>query len=189
MAQDWYVIAGGQQVGPISAQQMRDMAASGQLQPTDTVWKEGMPNWVPAKSVKGLPFASGGAGGALQPQAPIRQPVAQEEYQPRETGPSRHFRFDGQAGDFFVTALLAALLMMVTCYIATPWSVCMIQRWISEHTLIQGRRLKFMGTGGDLFVKFIIWYLLTLVTFGIYVFWMVPKMQKWIIENTDFADA
>src|SRR4051812_34375097 len=112
MAQDWYLMVSGQQVGPVTGQQMRDMASSGQLQPTDTVWKEGMPNWVPASSVKGLPFAAGGAiaagpapGGAIAP-ARKRPAAAPSE---RGGGVSGNFQFDGTANDFFMVGLLYVL--------------------------------------------------------------------------------
>jgi hypothetical protein len=203
MAQEWYVTMAGQQYGPVTPQQLREMAMSGQLQPTDSVWKQGMANWVPAKSIKGLPFntavAPAPAPAPTQPYAPAPEqafaPGPAPVYQPTVTPKyaaapaSKNFRFDGRAGDFFVTALLAGLLAAFTLYIATPWAICMIQRWKAQHTIVQGRRLKFMGTGGALFGKFIVGMLLTMVTFGIYTFWFVPALQKWTIEHTDFEDA
>lgn len=44
----------GQQYGPMTADQLKQCAASGQLRVEDLVWKEGAPSWVPASSVKGL---------------------------------------------------------------------------------------------------------------------------------------
>ncbi len=54
MADQWYVGRDGQKSGPYSPDQMRQMAASGQLQPADVVWKKGMADWVPATQVPGL---------------------------------------------------------------------------------------------------------------------------------------
>ena len=54
MAQNWYYAAGEQKLGPYSASQLRQLAATGQLRPTDMVWKEGMKQWAAAGSVKGL---------------------------------------------------------------------------------------------------------------------------------------
>jgi hypothetical protein len=52
---EWYVARPGQQqVGPVSAQQLKQMAASGQVSGSDLVWKQGMPQWVPASQIKGL---------------------------------------------------------------------------------------------------------------------------------------
>jgi hypothetical protein len=44
----------GMPQGPISAQQLRQLAQAGRIQPQTLVWKEGYPGWVPAGSVKGL---------------------------------------------------------------------------------------------------------------------------------------
>lgn len=38
---------------------MREMARQGTLLPTDLIWHEGMPRWIPAKEARGLEFATG----------------------------------------------------------------------------------------------------------------------------------
>ena len=40
--------------GPVSEEQLKQLAASGQLQPSDLVWKEGMSHWMAASSITGL---------------------------------------------------------------------------------------------------------------------------------------
>ena len=50
----WYFSKNNQQQGPVSAEQLKQLAASGQLQPTDMVWKEGMGQWAEARKLKGL---------------------------------------------------------------------------------------------------------------------------------------
>jgi GYF domain 2 len=42
------------QVGPLSARELKSLVASGKLHPTDWVWKQGFPGWVPAAKLKGL---------------------------------------------------------------------------------------------------------------------------------------
>jgi hypothetical protein len=55
MANDWHYTLNGQQAGaPIPAVQLKQLAVSGQLKPTDLVWQDGMTDWVPASSIKGL---------------------------------------------------------------------------------------------------------------------------------------
>jgi hypothetical protein len=55
MASEWYYTVRGQQApAPITPAALKQLAASGQLQPGDLVWQEGMANWTPAGSVKGL---------------------------------------------------------------------------------------------------------------------------------------
>lgn len=54
MAEEWYVGSNGQQSGPFTLQQLRQMAASGQVLKTDLIWKQGLANWVACSTVKGL---------------------------------------------------------------------------------------------------------------------------------------
>ena len=54
MATEWHYSKGGQQHGPISAADLKALTKSGELLPTDMIWKEGMSEWKPAGSLKGL---------------------------------------------------------------------------------------------------------------------------------------
>jgi len=54
MAAEWHYSKGNQQHGPVSASELKQLAQSGKLGPSDLVWKEGMENWKPASSIKGL---------------------------------------------------------------------------------------------------------------------------------------
>lgn len=84
--------------------------------------------------------------------------------------------------------LLAGLLMTITLGLGVPWAVCMREKWIAEHTIINGHQLKFDGTGGQLFGQYIKWWLLTFVTLGIYSFWLGIKMKQWTVKHTHFAN-
>lgn len=54
MAAQWYYEQGGEPIGPISGAELKQLAADGQLSPTDQVWKEGLADWTEASQVKGL---------------------------------------------------------------------------------------------------------------------------------------
>jgi hypothetical protein len=55
MANEWHYTLNGQPAAvPVGAAQLKQLAASGQLKPTDLVWQDGMLEWAPAGSVKGL---------------------------------------------------------------------------------------------------------------------------------------
>jgi antitoxin component YwqK of YwqJK toxin-antitoxin module len=54
MANEWYYVKNGQRCGPVSGQQLKELAAKGGIGPDDLVWKEGMSQWLPASKVKGL---------------------------------------------------------------------------------------------------------------------------------------
>ncbi|MBW2039469.1 MAG: DUF4339 domain-containing protein [Deltaproteobacteria bacterium] len=72
MGSEWFYIRAGQSVGPVSPSELKQMAASGQLKPSDLVWKEGLPNWRKAASVKGL-FPPGS-----QPARQVPPPLSSE---------------------------------------------------------------------------------------------------------------
>lgn len=76
------------------------------------------------------------------------------------------------------------LLTLITLGIGTPWAVCIKERWIAEHTVIDGQQLCFDGKGGELFGKYILWFLLTIITVGIYGFWLGIKMKQWAVSHT-----
>lgn len=54
MASDWFYSRNGERRGPVSSSELRRLAATGQLLPSDLVWKEGMENWVRASSSSDL---------------------------------------------------------------------------------------------------------------------------------------
>lgn len=66
----WYYAVNGTQIGPITLADLRAAFAAGKFAAHDLVWKEGMPDWVPARAVADLrPTAA--------PPPPVR-PAAEE---------------------------------------------------------------------------------------------------------------
>ncbi len=59
MTPKWYYAKKGTQYGPVSAQGLRELAARGELDPSDQVWKEGTAIWRPASVLKDLFPATG----------------------------------------------------------------------------------------------------------------------------------
>jgi uncharacterized membrane protein YjgN (DUF898 family) len=99
---------------------------------------------------------------------------------------SGRFHFDGGAGTYLGTGILAALITICTAGICYPFALVLLERWRCKHTYIDGHRLVFSGTGLGLFGLWIKWFLLCIITVGIYSFWVAPRVQKWKIENTDY---
>jgi len=48
MTQEWYYTKDDNQHGPITSKRLKELAASGEFQPTDLVWTEGKDDWKPA---------------------------------------------------------------------------------------------------------------------------------------------
>ena len=83
MSSRWYYTHDHGKRGPFSDQQLRDLADSGQIVASDTVWKDGVDQGVPARKVKNLfppvveppaPDAAAPAGVAQTP-APTSAPA------------------------------------------------------------------------------------------------------------------
>ncbi len=51
---EWYYLQDGQQQGPISVVQLKQLATTGKLKRSDLIWKEGMAEWMAARTVAGL---------------------------------------------------------------------------------------------------------------------------------------
>lgn len=95
--------------------------------------------------------------------------------------------FSGKTIQLIGWRLLGVLLSIVTLGIAAPWAHCMILRWETKHTYINGKRLYFDGKGGQLFGKSLLWGLLLIVTFGVYGLFLPVRVHKWRVSHTRFA--
>jgi hypothetical protein len=78
MADQWYYGPPAARLGPFTAQQLKDLAAAGKIQQTDTIWKEGLEQGVPATRVKNLFPASGSQLQAAAPPPAAPQPPPAE---------------------------------------------------------------------------------------------------------------
>lgn len=53
---DWYYSNNGERVGPIDSKELRRLAGERAIAPDTLIWREGLPNWVPASKVQTLTF-------------------------------------------------------------------------------------------------------------------------------------
>lgn len=74
MSKQWYYTQGGQKVGPLSSEQLRNAARCGQLAPSDLLWTDEMENWAPASTIEGL-FPSAGPPAVPQADAGFMPPA------------------------------------------------------------------------------------------------------------------
>lgn len=82
----WWYARGQNKFGPHTSSELKALAASGQIVASDMIWKEGLANWLPASSVKGL------IPGSLSATAPPPLPavnVAQPGTVPPPVGSSQ----------------------------------------------------------------------------------------------------
>ncbi len=72
MADQWYYAQQGQRQGPVDDEQLKQLVASGQLKPSDLVWKKGMAAWMAASAVEAL---------IPKPSVPEPPPIPLQDFQ------------------------------------------------------------------------------------------------------------
>jgi hypothetical protein len=92
MDAEYYYSREGQRFGPVPGEQLKQLAATGQLEPHDLIWKEGMANWVQAARVKGLfPTAPQPPEIGAPPEVPAaRQDADRASASPPASGDGTH---------------------------------------------------------------------------------------------------
>jgi len=91
--------------------------------------------------------------------------------------------FDGGFWGFIGTNILAGLVLFVPV-VGFVWSDIIQTRWMTEHTVVDSRRLIFTGKVGHFFLKYLLWGFLTGITFGIFGLFMPVKIMKLEAEHT-----
>jgi hypothetical protein len=115
---DWFYARNNQQQGPVALAALQDLVRTGQLQASDLVWREGMPNWLPAAQVPDLfagqarvpPPAAPQTGWQPQAPAPYPQPGVGTPYYGGGPGyASAGKSYNGMAVTSFVLSLVGLL--------------------------------------------------------------------------------
>ncbi|MCI0681240.1 MAG: DUF4339 domain-containing protein [Gemmataceae bacterium] len=86
---DWYYALGNQQKGPVSLDALKQLAASGKLQRTDMVWREGMVEWKKAGQVDGIFTRAEVQRAEVQRAEVQRSEVQRDEAEPLRRRPQR----------------------------------------------------------------------------------------------------
>ncbi len=71
----YHVARNGQQIGPVTLEQIREMIRTGQIAPQDAMWHEGLAAWQPAQIVLGSAAFTPGQAEALNYGEPGAQPL------------------------------------------------------------------------------------------------------------------
>ncbi len=99
----WHYTTNGQPgPAPVPFAALQQMAASGQLQPGDMVWSDGMPNWAAASTVQGL-FAASAQPAYMQPF-----PGGVIGYQSAPIGVQQYAGFGARFAAAFLDGLIVA---------------------------------------------------------------------------------
>lgn len=93
-------------------------------------------------------------------------------------------KFTGGLLGLIGISLLQGLITVISLGLAVPWAVCIKEKWVAKHTIIDGRQLYFDGNGLQLFGNYIKWWFFSLITLGIYSLWAGIKMKQWVVKHT-----
>ena len=190
MATQWYYAQQGQQRGPVSKRQLQRMAASGELQPDDLIWHEGLADWAPASSIPGLisaerlAAASAASTDSLahalgQPDAQLlgdpaqanqNHPSASQSSSPDSTDPAAASILDFHP-------LLALFLTVCTCGLFSLWY---LWRLSANHAREAGNRTADSAGRTLGRVRHPAWVLaLSYITLGSYFcYWVYAVMRE-----------
>jgi uncharacterized RDD family membrane protein YckC len=71
---NWYYVSAGQQAGPVTEEQLKELARTGQIEAKTLVWREGMANWQPFEEAlpAAVPAAVASISGGPVPAAAAR---------------------------------------------------------------------------------------------------------------------
>ncbi len=134
----WFFASQGQQQGPVSEAQLRDLIATGKVTPETLVWTEGMANWQKAGDVPGLLVA----GGPLAMPQPGGPPVS-------HSYGGGWLSIDFGIWDFIWRGLVLSISLLLV--IPVPWALPMYCRWIVSCVRVPQRpNLAFTGRAVDL---------------------------------------
>ncbi len=142
MGDQWYCNRGSKRFGPFSPAQLKQLARDGKLRPTDLLWKEGMPQPVPAGRAGALfPNAAAekqsGGGEASSMPRPVATSTPASPAADRSTAdaPPRPDAGNEQTEFLYRNSLRKAILAMLVCVCAGVFFAYMA---ISGHLDILG---------------------------------------------------
>jgi len=112
---DWYYAGNGQQLGPVSQDQLKELVKGGQVQGSDLVWNEGLADWVPLSTLPEFAIAAEKSETApaapAAPAAPV-PPVLTQATPPAQVSVAN-------MGEKVPTYLWQSIVCLVLCCLPT----------------------------------------------------------------------
>ena len=125
--------------------------------------------------------------GAIGATGKATKAAEQESLQGGHTMPQGKFEFHGSGLGFLGQYILSLILCIITFGLFIPWAYTTAQKWLCQHTTIDGRPLTFKGSGIGFFGEYLLIVFLTVITFGLYAPWGYCRFMRWQTRNTYFA--
>ncbi len=174
--QSWFYASQGQQRGPYSQAQFRELIARGAVAADTLVWSEGMAGWEKAGDIPGL--FSGASGPPVLPRSgeSLAGASSQQSGEPLSI-------------DVGLWELLGRSLVFVIGFllvIPAPWMATNYYGWMISRLRVPGRpNLAFTGQVGDIWYVFVAMALLTYAGFSEisylqYIFVVLEAVLSWM---------
>ena len=147
---EWFYGKDNTQHGPVSEQEIQSLMASGTIDTSTIIWREGMGDWIPLKDVpefQGLSNTAPAPGGTSSNQTPYTSPQT-------NAGRPQHVQYaqapptDGLA----IAALVLGIIAVIFCYIwalfGIPAVICghiSLKKIKNSHTPLGGKGMAIAG--------------------------------------------
>jgi len=110
--QQWYYAKGSEQRGPVSEQELIGLIESGAVHAADLVWREGMPEWRPARDIAELATA-------FQKAIPVQEGAVPPPPPLMTAAPG------GETNPMAIASLVLGLLSFgCGCFVSIPAIIC-----------------------------------------------------------------
>lgn len=132
MADQWFAILDGVEIGPLSASQIKQLAESGKIGATTPVKRKGMERFIPASNVRGLiPVGEKDQLGSSIPETPQTAVPAQEAFsnvvQALHSGHFLHW-YRYSSGPLMVESLTGRFMLLCLGMLFLPISFYMFSQ-------------------------------------------------------------
>ena len=110
---EWFYGKDNTQHGPVSEQEIQSLMASGTIDTSTIIWREGMGDWIPLKDVpefQGLSNTAPAPGGTSSNQTPYTSP------QTNAGRPPVQYAQAPPTDGLSIAALVLGILATITCY-------------------------------------------------------------------------
>ncbi|MEQ1749790.1 MAG: DUF898 family protein [Prosthecobacter sp.] len=177
--QQWHYALNGQQQGPVSSEEIRQLQAAGILNALSLVWCAELTEWTALGSVSTEMLPLGDS--PTLTSSPFTEPEREHR-----------FEFHGKAGEFFRIWIVNVVLTVLTLGIYAAWAKVRTRRYFYGNTLLDGKPFDFTGNpisilkGNLIFGGLFVLYSVTIQLYpliGLGIFLLILSIMPWLIQK------
>ncbi|MBO5416195.1 MAG: DUF898 family protein [Clostridia bacterium] len=108
--------------------------------------------------------------------------------EPEAEGESNKSYYDGSLLMYAWISAVSGFVKVISLGFASPWMYCWKERYMTNHSVIDGHRLDFDGMGVQFCGKKFLWSFLTILTCGVYSLFRAINVKKWTLQHTNLEE-